>query len=131
MNKQIESLLTIIENGLSEHIHLLKMVNEKSNQETQEGFYDYQTAAESNEALNALRSILSKEEARDEINTPIEDFIIIDEVKTFQYKIAQTPFGGSYSIERGNLLSVSKTSNSVEEVIEKCKTEGYSIYKKI
>lgn len=55
---QIESLLTVIENGLSEHIALLKEIN-KGNQYNNVDMWDYQTAAESNEAIIELRRLFT------------------------------------------------------------------------
>lgn len=55
----IDSFLTVIENGLSEHIALLKEVN-KGNQFNNIDMWDYQTAAESNEAILELRKLYPK-----------------------------------------------------------------------
>lgn len=52
----INSFLTVIENGLSEHIALLKEVN-KGNQYNNIDMWDYQTVAESNEAIVELRRL--------------------------------------------------------------------------
>lgn len=53
----IEPLLTVIENGLTEHINLLNKINEKLKGDND--FWDYQTAAETNEALVELRRLLT------------------------------------------------------------------------
>lgn len=54
-----DSYLTLLENALSEHISLLKEVNKNHKPETMEGYWDYQTVAEANEALVELRRILT------------------------------------------------------------------------
>ena len=54
-----DSYLTLLENALSEHISLLKSVNKTHKPETLEGYWDYQTVADANEALVELRRILT------------------------------------------------------------------------
>lgn len=58
MGDRLIELLTPIKHGLEEHIHLLKEVNKKANMENLDGFWDYQTAAEANEAIVELERLL-------------------------------------------------------------------------
>lgn len=57
--KTKEEILAPIKNGLDEHILLLKEINKHADLITMEGYYDYQTAGEANEALVSLERYLT------------------------------------------------------------------------
>lgn len=56
MEKIYDNLLTVIENGLSEHIDLISKLNEKLKEDEQ---LDFQSVADINESILALRRLLT------------------------------------------------------------------------